>query len=272
MKKLFASISALILIVCGTTVAMAGPLNNLTISSDMAGGVTTVGTSGVSTMYVNQGAQYVSAVNDGPIRVVQVKEIDYSQAQQGAGGTVSGTFDLIAVWSLDKEDFASGETIYAYKKERLTSLTNNTVAPVSFRVKPGGFLQYRFVTSGTTPYDKVHIVEKALEKDGDYDVSPPLEIAYYESAFATTGVTQFWSGTTAIVVAPGATCVEVTCTGDDIWYTTDGTTEPIDGKSTFLEADQKPFPLTKHEWEHFWWRSDGDANGYLIIRQRGYCE
>jgi hypothetical protein len=224
--------------------AWARTLNDLTITSDMTGGATTAPTSGVSIMYVNKtSTTSISAVVDGPCRTVQVKEIDYSQAQQALGGTVDGTFSLWAVQSLDENDFASGETVYFYKDEELTSLTNNTVAPVTRRLQPGMFLQYYFGTSGATGFDKAHIVERGGEQTGEYYVSPAVVFDEQHSAFSTSGVSNdMTSGGTGFTLPDGANWFGFFANGDDVPYSTDDTDASTSGLY-FPESEQKILPL-----------------------------
>jgi hypothetical protein len=212
-----AVIVAMLLLFCFAGPATADPFNHLSLSSDILGGATTAPTSGVSRMYVNRSTAktYISAVNDGPCRTVQVKDIDYSQVQQAAGGTVAGTFSLWAAWSLDENDFGSGETIYFYKDHALTGITNNTVAPVTRAIPPGGFLQYYFGTSGATGFDKAHILERGGEMGAGFAVSYPLPLSHATDDFAATGITPF---TTSFTVPAGCNCVEVQATGTDWAY------------------------------------------------------
>ena len=85
------------------------------------------------------------------------------------------------------------------------------------------------------------------------------------SAFSTSGVTLIYSGTTAIPVADGVRYIEVQPVGDDIYYTTDGSTTPSTTTRCLMDGDV--ILLRPYEWERFAFTPAGNSAGGLSIIQ-----
>lgn len=255
--------------------AMFGKIPYMTAYIGLTDTGNTTYASGASTMYLDapnddnitraDGTQYFNANEYGPWYGVQLMDLDSSQAQQGLGGTISKDFDFYAECSLDPDTWTYAERFYFYKDETVTATTNNTAGPKWARLPANTYVRFGFVTaSGTTVFD--HAEFRIFPgKEGDFYESSPLLIDQDYSAFATTGVTQFWSGTTAIEVAAGARAIEVQTIGDDINYTTDGSTTP--STTTSILEDGKIIILKPYEWERFWYDPAGNSAGGLSIKQ-----
>lgn len=184
-------------------------------------------------------------------------------------GTLSGTslsllFAPTNVKPTDAE--LSGATIFegydwriAFSALDVSAGETRYVWPVSI-----GPAQYAVgkATAGVT--DIQATLQLTGRDGGGWAPAKPIRLSEQQSAFTTTGITPYYSGTTSIPVAEGCQYVEVQPVGDAVTFTTDGTAPTSTSRRI---AANSVWTLTRAEWQRFTMRPAGAAAGALNIVQ-----